>query len=123
MGWNLPWVSAGQSSFNEDLGVSGSVADTRGWAEPMLARGELPPIAIQNAAAAGTDIASYLAEGFGFTVFARDGGRVYQTYSAAGRAVEFLMGYYPVLDRVPLGRDEAEAFQTWIHRRDEYGLG
>ena len=30
------------------------------------------------------------------------------------------MGYYPVLDRVPKGRDEDEAFQTWIRRHDEY---
>lgn len=34
--------------------------------------------------------------------------------------VEFLMGYYPVLDRVPKGRDEGDAFQTWIRRHDEY---
>jgi hypothetical protein len=24
------------------------------------------------------------------------------------------MGYYPILDRVPKGRDEGDAFQTWI---------
>jgi predicted dithiol-disulfide oxidoreductase (DUF899 family) len=34
--------------------------------------------------------------------------------------VEFLMGYYPILDRVPKGRDEGAAFQTWIRRHDEY---
>ena len=26
----------------------------------------------------------------------------------------------PVLDRVPKGRDEGDAFQTWIRRHDEY---
>ena len=30
------------------------------------------------------------------------------------------MGYYPILDRVPKGRDEGAAFQTWIRRHDEY---
>jgi predicted dithiol-disulfide oxidoreductase (DUF899 family) len=30
------------------------------------------------------------------------------------------MGYYPILDRVPNGRDEAAGFQTWLRRRDEY---
>ena len=30
------------------------------------------------------------------------------------------MGYYPILDRAPKGRDEGEDFQTWIHRHDEY---
>jgi hypothetical protein len=41
--------------------------------EKELTRGELPPIAIQNARATGTDVVSYLAEGFGFTTFARRG--------------------------------------------------
>jgi predicted dithiol-disulfide oxidoreductase (DUF899 family) len=30
------------------------------------------------------------------------------------------MGYYPILDRVPLGRDEGDGFQTWIRRHSEY---
>jgi predicted dithiol-disulfide oxidoreductase (DUF899 family) len=34
--------------------------------------------------------------------------------------VEFLMGYYPILDRAPKGRDEGDGFQLWIHRHDEY---
>jgi predicted dithiol-disulfide oxidoreductase (DUF899 family) len=34
--------------------------------------------------------------------------------------IEFLMGFYPILDRAPKGRDENGAFQTWIRRRDEY---
>jgi len=45
---------------------------------------------------------------------------VYQTYATAGRGVEFLMGYYPILDRAPKGRDEGDAIQTWIRRHDEY---
>jgi predicted dithiol-disulfide oxidoreductase (DUF899 family) len=32
------------------------------------------------------------------------------------------MGYYPILDRTPQGRDEGRnAFQTWLRRHDEYG--
>ena len=34
--------------------------------------------------------------------------------------VEFLMGYYPILNRIPKGRDEGDASQTWIRRHDEY---
>jgi predicted dithiol-disulfide oxidoreductase (DUF899 family) len=30
------------------------------------------------------------------------------------------MGYYPILDRTSKGRDEGDALQTWIRRRDEY---
>jgi predicted dithiol-disulfide oxidoreductase (DUF899 family) len=29
------------------------------------------------------------------------------------------MPYYPILDRAPKGRDEGDAFQTWIRRHDE----
>ena len=47
-------------------------------------------------------------------------GAVYYTYSTQGRGAEFLMGYYPILDRAPKGRDEGAAFQTWIRRHDEY---
>jgi predicted dithiol-disulfide oxidoreductase (DUF899 family) len=34
--------------------------------------------------------------------------------------VEFLMGYYPILDRMPKGRDEGDAWQLWLRRHDEY---
>ena len=37
-----------------------------------------------------------------------------------GRGVEFLMSYYPILDRLPRGRHEGDAFQTWLRRHDEY---
>ncbi len=30
------------------------------------------------------------------------------------------MGYYPVLDRAPKGRGEADGFQLWIRPYDEY---
>jgi predicted dithiol-disulfide oxidoreductase (DUF899 family) len=45
---------------------------------------------------------------------------VYHTHSTTARGVEFLMGYHPILDRVPKGRDEGEAWQLWIRRHDEY---
>jgi predicted dithiol-disulfide oxidoreductase (DUF899 family) len=34
--------------------------------------------------------------------------------------LEFLMGYYPILDRAPKGRNEADSPQLWLHRHDEY---
>jgi predicted dithiol-disulfide oxidoreductase (DUF899 family) len=45
---------------------------------------------------------------------------VYHTYSTHARGLEFLMGYYPILDRAPKGRNEDESTQTWIRRHDEY---
>jgi predicted dithiol-disulfide oxidoreductase (DUF899 family) len=118
MGWRFPWVSSANSDFNTDLGFSSSQEQTRAWAEPM--RDQLPPIAARNATQTGTDIVGYLTESFGFSVFALDDGEVYHTYSAGGRGVEFLMGYYPILDRAPKGRDEGDGFQLWIRRHDEY---
>jgi predicted dithiol-disulfide oxidoreductase (DUF899 family) len=120
MGWDFNWASSYRTDFNFDLGVSGTLEATREWVLPMLDDGLMPPIASQNAAACGTDIVSYVAEGFGVNSFAREGEIVYHTYAAGARGVEFLMGYYPILDRTPKGRDEGSAFQTWLRRRDEY---
>ena len=118
MGWGFPWISSGRSDFNFDFGISQTGEQMREALEPVMDK--LPPIAAQNARATGTDVVTYLSEGWGFNAFARDGGSVYHTYSAADRGVEFLMSYYPILDRAPKGRDEAEGFQLWIRRHDEY---
>ena len=71
--------------------------------------------------ASGTDVTGYLTQTPGFSAFARDDDAVYQTYATTARGLEFLMGYYGILDRAPRGRDEGESFQTWIRRHDEYG--
>jgi predicted dithiol-disulfide oxidoreductase (DUF899 family) len=119
MGWNFTWASSYDSDFNADLGFSASEEQTREWAAPMLE--QLPPIAARNARETGTEVVNYLTESQGFSALALDDGAVYHTYSAGARGVEFLMGFYGVLDRVPKGRDEGDAFQVWIRRHDEYG--
>src|SRR5215469_17547836 len=117
MGWHTPWVSAANTDFNYDYGASYPPEQVRGWG---LSADSQPPIVAVNAAATGTDVNGYLTESPTVSVFALQDGAVYQTYGAAARGVEFLMPYYPVLDRVPKGRDEGDAFQTWIRRHDEY---
>ncbi|HET6918274.1 MAG TPA: DUF899 domain-containing protein [Jiangellaceae bacterium] len=114
MGWRLPWVSAAPSDFNLDLGASATEQVT------PPGEGGLPPIVAQNAAAAGTDLVGYLSEAPVVSVFTLQDGVVYLTYATTWRGVEFLMGYYPVLDRTPKGRDEGDAWQTWLRRHDEY---
>jgi predicted dithiol-disulfide oxidoreductase (DUF899 family) len=118
MGWRLGWVSAAPSDFNLDLGAS----QQPGQAITPPQAG-LPPIVAQNAAAAGTDVPGYLTEAPAVSVFALHDGVVYQSYQTTWRGVEFLMGYYPVLDRMPNGRDEADGWQLWLRRHDEYGNG
>jgi predicted dithiol-disulfide oxidoreductase (DUF899 family) len=118
MGWSFPWVSSANSEFNVDLGFSSSEEQTREWVAPIL--DVLPPIADRNASESGTDVVGYLTQSQGFSSFVLDNGAVYRTYSTGARGVEFLMGYYGILDRVPKGRDEGDAFQLWIRRHDEY---
>jgi len=117
MGWSIPWASSADSDFNFDFGASFEVEQTR---EQMPPEDQLPPIAAHNAKATGTDLPEYISEMFGATTFALQDGTVYRTYTTTGRGVEFLMPYYPILDRAPKGRDEGDAFQTWIRRHDDY---
>ena len=118
MGWRFPWVSSARSDFNFDLGFSRTEEQTREAFAPMLA--EMPPVVEHNASSTGTDVVGYLTEGPGFSTFTRDDDTVYHAYSTTARGLEFLMGYYPILDRAPNGRGEGEAFQVWLRRHDEY---
>jgi predicted dithiol-disulfide oxidoreductase (DUF899 family) len=118
MGWSIPWVSTARTDFNFDLGYSSTEEQTRDAVAPI--ESQLPPIAAHNATATGTDLVGYLTQLFGFSAYVRDDGGVYLTYSTTGRGVEFLMGYYPILDRAPKGRDEGDQWQVWIRRHDEY---
>ena len=117
MGWRLGWVSSAPSDFNLDLGAS---APEQAIAPPQDG---LPAIVAQNAAAAGTGIGGYLTEAPVVSVFVLQDGVVYQSYQSTWRGVEFLMGYYPILDRLPKGRDEASGWQLWLRRHNEYGEG
>ena len=58
-----------------------------------------------------------MTEGPGMSAFALEDGVVYHTYSTYARGAEFLMYYYPLLDRAPMGRNEPD---FWIRRHDEY---
>jgi predicted dithiol-disulfide oxidoreductase (DUF899 family) len=113
MGWSIPWASSAESDFDSDFGHSvreelGALLD------------QPPPIVRHLATAAGTDVPGYVSEGPASSAFVLDDGAVYHTYSTHARGVEFLMGYYPILDRVPRGRDEGDSPQGWIRRHDEY---
>jgi predicted dithiol-disulfide oxidoreductase (DUF899 family) len=121
MGWSIPWFSSVNSEFSSDLGASLSPEQTRANMPPSEA--DLPPIARQGAAATGTDVVDYISEIASASAFTLQDGAVYQTYWTTWRGVEFLMAFYPILDRAPKGRDEGEGIQLWIRRRDEYGVG
>jgi predicted dithiol-disulfide oxidoreductase (DUF899 family) len=119
LGWRFPWVSAERTDFNFDFGFARTEEDTREAFAPMLEAGP-PPIIEHLAQSTGTDAVGYLTQGPGFSAFVRDDDAVYHTYSTTARGLEFLMGYYPILDRAPNGRGEGEATQVWMRRHDEY---
>ena len=118
MGWTFPWVSSAGTDFNVDLGFSRTEEQTREAVAPMLEAGP-PPILDHMASETGTDVVGYMTEAPGFSAFVREDGGIYQTYSTTARGLEFLMGYYPILDRAPKGRDE-EGAEFWVRRHDEY---
>jgi predicted dithiol-disulfide oxidoreductase (DUF899 family) len=114
MGWSFPWVSQ-NGDFNADFGA----AYTQEQLAPFLESGNLGPVP-EVAAQCGTDPAGYMTEAPVLTAFVLDGGEVYQTYSTTARGLEFLLGYYGMLDRAPRGRDEGDPPVMWLRRHDEY---
>jgi predicted dithiol-disulfide oxidoreductase (DUF899 family) len=142
MGWSFPWVSSRDSDFNFDFGVSFTEEQQREGAEynyrsfemsPTLEGAAGTPLG-EIAASTGTDPAGYMAEAHGLSAFARVDEVVYQTYSCYARGPEFLLSFYPLLDRAPLGRNEGEPSEgsrpgrgrnpgMWFGRHDEYEDG
>jgi predicted dithiol-disulfide oxidoreductase (DUF899 family) len=115
MGWNIDWVSTGGSDFNRDLGFTHTEEELRPFLE-----GEIPPTVEQMAEACGTDPAGYVAEGPGLSAYTLSGGDVYRTYVTTARGMEPTMGYYFLLDRTAVGRNEASMQAHWLRRHDEY---
>jgi predicted dithiol-disulfide oxidoreductase (DUF899 family) len=118
MGWSFPWVSSARSDFNFDLGFSRTEEQSRELVAQMGT--PLPPIVERNARSSGTDPVGYMTEDPGFSTFVHEDDSVYHAYSTTWRGLEFVMTYYPILDRAPKGRDEGPAWQLWIQRHDEY---
>ncbi len=122
MGWRFSWVSSGDSDFNFDFAASYTEEQVREHMGQVL-EGEPPPVLARLAATTGTDTLGYISESHAFNAFIKQDGVVYHTYSTQARGAEFLMGYYPILDRAPKGRDEGDSSEFWLRRHDEYEDG
>jgi predicted dithiol-disulfide oxidoreductase (DUF899 family) len=116
MGWSFPWASSYGSDFNFDMQASQSDENVKA----MLAGWEPTETVNRFAAECGTDPAGYLTEAPVLNSFALEDGVVYQTYTTTARGLEFMLGYYGLLDRAPLGRNEGDPVQNWQKRHDEY---
>ena len=115
MGWSIDWASTVGSDFNRKLGF----LHTEEELKPFL-EGEIPPAVELNADACGVDVATYVADGPGLSAYILSDGTVYRTYVTTARGVEPAMGYYALLDRTPMGRNEEREEVFWIRRHDEY---
>jgi predicted dithiol-disulfide oxidoreductase (DUF899 family) len=118
MGWSLDWASTVGSEFNRELGF----LHTNEELKPFL-EGEVPPAVEQNAEACGVDAATYVSEGPGLSAYILSDGTVYRTYLTTARGLEPAMGYYGLLDRTPIGRNEQGEQVFWLRRHDEYDTG
>lgn len=134
MGWSFPWASSFGGDFNADFHVSITEKQQREGGIEYNYRREPPwrertdggmansmegnPVA-DNAAATGTDVATYIRERPGMSAFAFEDGVVYHTYSAYARGLDAIWSAYPWLDRAPRGRNEDAG--VWWRRHDEYG--
>ena len=115
MGWSFDWASTVGPDFHRDLGFLYSMEDLKPFLE-----GEMPPAVTQNAQACGVDAATYVTEGPGLSAYIQSNGVVYRTYVSTARGLEPAMGYYGLLDRTPLGRQEEGEQVFWLRRHDEY---
>jgi predicted dithiol-disulfide oxidoreductase (DUF899 family) len=127
MGWSFPWASSHGSDFNADFNVWFSEQQQRaGDIDYNYRRGGhamdetivLPEPVVRQAAACGTDAATYTRDRPGLSAFVLEEGVVYHTYSTYARGLDGLWGMYQWLDRAPRGRNEAG---VWWRRHDEYG--
>jgi predicted dithiol-disulfide oxidoreductase (DUF899 family) len=107
MGWSFPWLSSSGTDFNYDYRVS--------FRPEELATGEV----VHNYAKRKTS----MTELAGISVFFKDGGDVFHTYSCYARGLDMMNAAYHYLDLVPKGRDEAglEYAQAWVRHHDKYG--
>ncbi|MDH6230861.1 putative dithiol-disulfide oxidoreductase (DUF899 family) [Mesorhizobium soli] len=103
MGWKFNWVSSANSSFNFDFGVS--------FTKEQVASGDVG-YNFGTTRFAHEDL-------HGLSVFAREGGEVFHTYSTYARGVDVLLGAHNFLDLTPKGRNE-KGTMDWVRLHDEY---
>jgi predicted dithiol-disulfide oxidoreductase (DUF899 family) len=102
MGWGFKWVSSFENDFNFDYAVSFNRE------EPEVVHNYRPITPPDNEEHAGV------------SVFYKDNGRVFHTYSTYSRGLDLLNTTYNYLDHVPKGRDEDGRGPFWVRRHDEY---
>ncbi|KAK2759435.1 hypothetical protein FQN54_002913 [Arachnomyces sp. PD_36] len=112
MGWDFDWLSSYGSEFNYDFHVTQDEA-----VRPVQYNYMDKETLEKRGLAPNTS-----GEQTGFSVFTRDGDRVYHTYSSFARGIEQLTTTYTLLDLTPLGRQETGPWGLMGFRfHDTYG--
>ncbi len=111
MGWTFPWLSSFGTDFNYDFHVT--LDKDRGSVEYNYASaGELVK---------ARKLWSEKGELPGLSVFLRQAGEVFHTYSTYQRGLDLPLNTYNFLDLTALGRQEGEdRTQSWIRHHDGY---
>lgn len=106
MGWSFDWASSFQSDFNMDFHVS--------FSQQAIDAGK----AFYNY----TETGNIPSEAPGVSIFAKQDGNIYHTYSTFSRGLDMLNAGYHMMDLTPKGRDEGqlEYATAWLRRHDEY---
>jgi predicted dithiol-disulfide oxidoreductase (DUF899 family) len=109
MGWRFRWFSSAGSDFNYDYQVSATPGErAKGKVYYNYEMVEFPS-----------------EERPGLSVFYKDPGGIFHTYSTYARGLDILVGAYNFLDLVPKGRDEAglKFSMAWVRHHDKYSEG
>ncbi|MEU7842171.1 DUF899 domain-containing protein [Micromonospora sp. NPDC049114] len=108
MGWNVPWYSSHGGTFNYDFHVT---------LDETVAPVEYDYMDKATLAASGEWFTE--GEAGGMSVFARDGEKVYYTYSAYGDGIDVFHTTFNYLDLTPNGRP-LEPGRPWLRHHDRY---
>jgi predicted dithiol-disulfide oxidoreductase (DUF899 family) len=109
MGWDFPWVSSNASDFNYDFHVTIDEAHPEYNYRPDYL--SVPP---------GERKGPRPGEAPGISVFLRDAGDIYHTYSTYTRGIDLFLNTYNYLDLTPLGRQEYGHAMGWLRHHDKY---
>lgn len=106
MGWTFRWVSAANTDFGRDFGVS--FTDQELASDKALYNYTAKPYPIRELP--------------GLSVFYKDSkGSIYHTYSTFARGLEDFLTAYRYIDVTPRGRDEAQTGgMGWLRHHDRY---
>jgi predicted dithiol-disulfide oxidoreductase (DUF899 family) len=113
MGWKFPFVSSYHSDFNYDFNVSFTPEDAASG-RAIYNYGVVP------------EWAAEIEDFSGDSVFYKDDGHIFHTYSTFGRGGEEFLGIYRFLDATPRGREENGPYHSltdWARPRNMYGKG